>query len=202
MNPSVDPSVVDKERRTWVAIACGAGAAGGIAAAVPFAMSFAPSERARAAGAAVEADISALRPGEMMTVEWRGQPVWIVHRTPEQIASLERTNALVVDPQSARTAYPTPEYARNVHRSIKPEFLVVVGICTHLGCSPTPRMTAGAQPNLPDDWPGGFFCPCHGSSFDMAARVFRNMPAPDNLPVPPHMYLSDTKILIGEDAAA
>ncbi len=198
----MNQSVVDKERRTWVAIACGAGAAGGIAAAVPFAMSFAPSERARAAGAAVEADISALRPGEMMTVEWRGQPVWIVHRTPEQIASLERTNALVVDPQSARTAYPTPEYARNVHRSIKPEYLVVVGICTHLGCSPTPRMTAGAQPNLPDDWPGGFFCPCHGSSFDMAARVFRNMPAPDNLPVPPHKYLSATKLLIGEDAAA
>jgi len=202
MNPSVDQSAVDKERRTWVAIACGAGAAGGIAAAVPFAMSFSPSERARAAGAAVEADISALRQGEMMTVEWRGQPVWIVHRTPEQIASLERTNALVVDPQSARTAFPTPEYARNVHRSIKPEYLVVVGICTHLGCSPTPRMSAGAQPNLPDDWPGGFFCPCHGSSFDMAARVFRNMPAPDNLPVPPHKYLAATRILIGEDTAA
>ena len=202
MNPSVDQSAVDKERRTWVAIACGAGAAGGIAAAVPFAMSFSPSERARAAGAAVEADISALRQGEMMTVEWRGQPVWIVHRTPEQIASLERTNALVVDPQSARTAFPTPEYARNVHRSIKPEYLVVVGICTHLGCSPTPRLSAGAQPNLPDDWPGGFFCPCHGSSFDMAARVFLNMPAPDNLPVPPHKYLAATRILIGEDTAA
>ena len=202
MNPSVDQSAVDKERRIWVTIACGAGAAGGIAAAVPFAMSFAPSERARAAGAAVEADISALRPGEMMTVEWRGQPVWIVHRTPEQIASLERTNAMVVDPQSARTRFPTPEYARNVHRSIKPEYLVVVGICTHLGCSPTPRLSAGAQPNLPDDWPGGFFCPCHGSSFDMAARVFRNMPAPDNLPVPPHKYLAATRILIGEDTAA
>jgi ubiquinol-cytochrome c reductase iron-sulfur subunit len=198
----MNQSVVDKERRTWVAIACGAGAAGGIAAAVPFAMSFAPSERARALGAAVEADISALRPGEMMTVEWRGQPVWIVHRTPEHLASLARTNALVVDPHSERTAFPTPEYARNVHRSIKPEYLIVVGICTHLGCSPTPRLAAGAQPNLPDDWPGGFFCPCHGSSFDVAARVFKNMPAPDNLPVPPHKYLSATKVLIGEDAAA
>jgi len=198
----MNQSAVDKERRTWVAIACGAGAVGGIATAVPFAMSFAPSERARAAGAAVEADISGLRPGDMMTVEWRGQPVWIVRRTPEQLASLERTHAMVVDPNSARTAYPTPEYARNAHRSIKPEYLVVVGICTHLGCSPTPRMDAGAQPNLPDDWPGGFFCPCHGSSFDMAARVFRNMPAPDNLPVPPHMYLSDTRILVGEDTPA
>jgi len=193
---------VDKERRTWVAIACGAGAVGGVATAVPFVASFAPSERARAAGAPVEADISALRPGEMMTIEWRGRPVWIVHRTPEQIASLERTTALVADPKSVRTAHPTPEYARNVHRSIKPEYLIVVGICTHLGCSPTPRMTAGAQPNLPDDWPGGFFCACHGSRFDMAARVFRHMPAPDNLPVPPHKYLSATKVLIGEDTVA
>jgi ubiquinol-cytochrome c reductase iron-sulfur subunit len=194
-------SEVDNERRTWVAIACGAGAVGGIAAAVPFVASFTPSERARAAGAAVEVDISGLRPGEKLTVEWRGKPVWIVRRTPEQLESLKQTEAQVADPKSERKAYPTPEYARNQHRSIKPEVLVAVGICSHLGCSPSDKFTPGAQPSLPDDWSGGFLCPCHGSTFDMAGRVFRNKPAPDNLEVPPHMYLSDTKLLIGEDKA-
>lgn len=194
-------SEVDKERRTWVAIACGAGAVGGVAAAVPFVASFTPSERARAAGAAVEVDISALRPGEKLTVEWRGKPVWVVRRTPEQLESLKQTDAEVADPNSERKAYPTPPYARNQHRSIKPEILVAVGICSHLGCSPTEKFTPGAQPSLPDNWPGGFFCPCHGSTFDIAGRVFRNKPAPDNLEVPPHMFLSDTRILIGEDKA-
>ncbi len=197
-NDAIDPG-----RRTWIGIACGAGAIGAVATAVPFVASFAPSERAKAAGAAVEVDISDLKPGEMVTVEWRGKPVWIVRRTPEQVESLKKTDALVADPQSVRKADElTPEYARNEYRSIKPELLVVVGICSHLGCSPTDKLQAGAQPSLPDDWQGGFLCPCHGSTFDLAGRVYKNKPAPDNLEVPPHMYLSDSKLLIGEDKKA
>ena len=192
---------VDSGRRTWIAITCGAGAVGGAAVAVPFISSFAPSERAKAAGARVQADISSLRPGEKMTVEWRGKPVWVVRRTEEQLASLGKTEPLVADPFSKRNpAELTPEYARNVPRSIKPEVFVCVGICSHLGCSPVDKFTPGAQPSLPDDWQGGFLCPCHGSTFDMAGRVFKNKPAPDNLEVPPHMYVSDTVLLIGEDS--
>ncbi|MBL0730262.1 ubiquinol-cytochrome c reductase iron-sulfur subunit [Rhizobacter sp. J219] len=194
---------VDQGRRTWVAIACGAGAVGGVATAVPFVSTFQPSERARAAGAAVEVDISSLKPGEKVTVEWRGKPVWIVRRTPEQLAALPKIDAQLADPKSVRKADElTPEYARNEHRSIKPEFLVAVGICSHLGCSPSDKFQAGPQPSLPDDWAGGFICPCHGSTFDMAGRVFKNKPAPDNLEVPPHMYLSETRLLIGEDKKA
>ena len=195
---------IDSSKRTWLIASGCAGAVGGIAAAVPFVSSFQPSEKAKAAGAAVEADISALKPGEKMTVEWRGKPVWIVRRTPEQLAALPKHNDQLADPLSQRK--PTeqaPEYARkDENRSIKPEYLVVVGICTHLGCSPSEKFTAGPQPSLPDDWAGGFFCPCHGSTFDLAGRVFKNKPAPDNLEVPPHMYLSDTKLLIGEDKKA
>ncbi|MCH2240848.1 MAG: ubiquinol-cytochrome c reductase iron-sulfur subunit [Aquabacterium sp.] len=193
---------VDQSRRNWVAITCVAGGIGGVATAVPFVSTFQPSERARAAGAAVEVDISTLKPGEMITVEWRGKPVWILRRTPEQLESLAKTESQVADPKSERTQYPTPEYARNQHRSIKPEIFVGVGICTHLGCSPVSKFTPGAQPSLPDDWQGGFLCPCHGSTFDLAGRVFKDKPAPDNLEVPPHMYLSDTKLLIGEDKRA
>jgi ubiquinol-cytochrome c reductase iron-sulfur subunit len=193
---------VDRDRRTWIAITCGAGAVGGVATAIPFVSTFAPSEKARAAGAPVEVDIAGLAPGEKLTVEWRGKPVWIVRRTPEQVKALESTEAKVADPKSLRTQYPTPEYAKNQHRSIKPEFFVGVGICSHLGCSPSDRFATGAQPSLPDDWAGGFLCPCHGSTFDMAGRVFKNMPAPDNLEVPPHMYLSETRLLIGEDKKA
>jgi ubiquinol-cytochrome c reductase iron-sulfur subunit len=196
-------SPVDPGRRTWVAITAGAGALGGLAVAVPFVSTFAPSERAKAAGAAVEADISALKPGEKMTVEWRGKPVWIVRRTPEQVAALTSNDGALVDPQSKRKPDElTPAYARNGHRSIKPEYMVAVGICTHLGCSPSDKFTAGPQPSLPDDWKGGFLCPCHGSTFDLAGRVFKNKPAPDNLEVPPHMYLSDARLLIGEDKKA
>jgi ubiquinol-cytochrome c reductase iron-sulfur subunit len=195
-------AAVDTSRRTWIAITCGAGAVGGVATAIPFVSTFAPSERARAAGAPVQVDISALQPGEKLTVEWRGKPVWIVRRTPDQIESLKKTEAQVADPNSDRTQYPTPEYAKNQFRSIKPEFLVAVGICSHLGCSPSDKFAPGAQPSLPDDWSGGFLCPCHGSTFDMAGRVFKNKPAPDNLEVPPHMYLSDTVLLIGEDKKA
>jgi ubiquinol-cytochrome c reductase iron-sulfur subunit len=193
---------VDQGKRTWLIATSCAGAVGGVAVAVPFVSSFAPSERAKAAGAAVEVDISAIKPGEKLTVEWRGKPVWIVRRTPEQVAALSGHDAELADPLSKRTAFPTPEYARNEARSIKPEFMVAVGICSHLGCSPSEKFTAGPQPSLPDDWRGGFLCPCHGSTFDLAGRVFKNKPAPDNLEVPPHMYLSDTKIIIGEDKPA
>ena len=193
-----DP-VVDPARRNWLMITCGAGAVGGVATAVPFVASFTPSERAKAAGAPVEVDISGLKPGEKTVVEWRGKPVWILRRTPEQLASLKKTDPQVADPKSERTNYPTPEYAKNEHRSIKPELFVAVGICSHLGCSPSDKLTPGPQPSLPDDWAGGFLCPCHGSTFDLAGRVFKNKPAPDNLEVPPYMYLTDGRLLIGED---
>lgn len=194
---------VDQGRRTWVAIACGAGAVGGVATAVPFVSTFQPSERARAAGAPVEVDISTLKPGEKVTVEWRGKPVWIIKRTPEQLAALPKIDPLLADPKSERKADElTPKYARNEYRSIKPEILVAVGICSHLGCSPSDKFQAGPQPSLPDTWQGGFLCPCHGSTFDMAGRVFKNKPAPDNLEVPPHMYLSENRLLIGDDKKA
>ena len=161
---------------------------------------FQPSERAKAAGAPIEVDIAGMAPGEMKTVEWRGKPVWILRRTPEMLASLKAVETQLADPESARKQDEmTPEYARNAHRSIKPEYLVAIGICTHLGCSPVSKFTTGAQPSLPDDWGGGFFCPCHGSTFDLAGRVYKNKPAPDNLPVPRHMYASETKIIIGKD---
>ena len=196
-------SPVDQGRRTWVAITAGAGAIGAAAVAVPFVSSITPSERAKAAGAAVEADISGLKPGEKMTVEWRGKPVWILRRTPEQLEGLKKLDPQLADPKSQRKVDElTPAYARNEHRSIKPEFLVAVGICSHLGCSPSDKLTPGAQPSLPDEWQGGFLCPCHGSTFDMAGRVFKNKPAPDNLEVPPHMFLTDTRLLIGEDKKA
>ncbi|MCW5661913.1 MAG: ubiquinol-cytochrome c reductase iron-sulfur subunit [Burkholderiaceae bacterium] len=195
--PNVDPA-----RRTWLMITCGAGAVGGVATAVPFVASFTPSERAKAAGAPVEVDVSALKPGEKTVVEWRGKPVWIMRRTPAQLESLKKSEPQVADPNSERTQYPTPDYAKNQWRSIKPELFVAVGICSHLGCSPSDKFTPGPQPSLPDDWVGGFLCPCHGSTFDLAGRVFKNKPAPDNLEVPPHMYLSDNSLLIGEDKKA
>jgi ubiquinol-cytochrome c reductase iron-sulfur subunit len=193
----------DPSKRTWLITSSCLGAAGALTAVVPFVSSFQPSERAKAAGAAVEVDISAIKPGEKLTVEWRGKPVWVVRRTPEQLASLESLDGALADPQSMRNpAELTPAYARNPARSIKPEFLVVVGICSHLGCSPSDKFQVGAQPSLPDDWKGGFLCPCHGSTFDMAGRVYKNKPAPDNLEVPPHMFVSDSKLLIGEDKQA
>lgn len=195
-------ATVDNGRRTWLITSCAVGGAGAAAVAVPFVSSFQPSERARAAGAAVEVDVSGLQPGEKVVVEWRGKPVWVMRRTEEQLASLEKIEDQLADPNSQRTAYPTPPYAQNRHRSIKPEFLIAVGICSHLGCSPIDKLTPGPQPSLPNDWAGGFLCPCHGSTFDMAGRVFRNKPAPDNLEIPPHQYLSDTVVLIGEDQQA
>lgn len=194
---------VDNGKRTWLIASGCAGAVGSAAVAVPFVASFQPSERARAAGAPVEVDIASIKPGEKMTVEWRGKPVWIIRRTPEQIAALPKNDPLLADPKSERKPGElTPAYARNENRSIKPELMVAVGICTHLGCSPSDKFTPGAQPSLPDTWAGGFLCACHGSTFDLAGRVYKNKPAPDNLEVPPHMYVSDSVLLIGVDQKA
>ena len=194
---------MDSSKRTWLIASGCAGAIGGVATAIPFVSTFQPSERAKAAGAAVEVDISGIKPGEKLTVEWRGKPVWIVRRTPEQLAELTKIDSELADPNSDRKPGEiTPAYAKNEGRSIKPEIFVAVGICTHLGCSPGDKFVPGPQPSLPDNWPGGFLCPCHGSTFDMAGRVFKNKPAPDTLEVPPHMYLTDNKLLIGEDKSA
>jgi len=192
---------LDQGKRRFLVAATGV--AGGIASAataVPFIASMLPSERAKAAGAPVEADISKLAPGEKITVEWRGQPVWIVRRTQEMLASIKRSDDKVADPRSERKPGElTPPYARNEFRSIKPDVLVVVGICSHLGCSPQDKFKSGAEA-FESDWKGGFYCPCHGSLFDLAGRVYKNKPAPDNLRVPPYKFLSDTQILIGEDS--
>ena len=171
------------------------GGAGAAFAAWPFASAWQPSGRARAIGAPVEVDIGKLEPGARLTVKWRGKPVWIVRRTQEALDSLPELDAVVRDPASDEPQQ--PEYARNPHRSIKPEVLVLVGLCTHLGCSPSYVGKGGG--NLGADWQGGFFCPCHGSRFDYAGRVYQGVPAPTNLEVPPHMYLSETRIVIGED---
>lgn len=188
----------DPQRRLWIGATCAVGGAAGAAMALPFVGSFAPSEKAKAAGAPVEVDVSSIPAGEMRTYEWRGKPVWVIHRTPEMLAGLKKVNGDLADPNSDRPGY-TPAYAKNEWRSRKPELWVGVGICTHLGCSPTPRFEPGAQPSLPDDWQGGSLCPCHGSVFDMAGRVYKNKPAPDNLEVPPYQYLSDSRIIIGVD---
>ncbi len=192
-------SVNEPNRRTWL-IACGV--TGGVAAAstaVPFLTSMAPSEKAKSAGAPVEVDVSSIPLGGLKTVEWRGKPVWIVRRTPEMLQSLEGLDSKLADPDSNRKTYPTPNYAKNKHRSIKPEFLVAVGICSHLGCSPVSKFEKGSKSNLGDNWPGGFLCPCHGSTFDIAGRVYANKPAPDNLEVPRHMYLAENRLVIGKD---
>jgi ubiquinol-cytochrome c reductase iron-sulfur subunit len=188
---------VDCGRRRLLVATSVAGGVVGVAVAIPFVSTFAPSERAKSAGAPVEVDVSKLAPGEMMTVEWRGKPVWIVHRTKEMLDGLVRLADKMADPNSERPMQ--PDYAKNEHRSIKPEYLVAIGICTHLGCSPTEKFKTGAESGIDADWPGGFLCPCHGSTFDLAGRVYKSKPAPDNLEIPPHVYLSDAKILIGED---
>ncbi|WP_298051981.1 ubiquinol-cytochrome c reductase iron-sulfur subunit [uncultured Paenalcaligenes sp.] len=194
---SILPS--DPSRRFWVTTACAVGGVAGVATAVPFVGSFAPSAKARAAGAPVEVDISTLAPGEMRTVEWRGNPIWILHRTEAQLAALKTIDNELADPQSNRPGF-TPDYAKNEYRSRRPEIFVCIGICTHLGCSPTPRLDSGAQPGVPSSWTGGFLCPCHGSTFDLAGRVFTNKPAPDNLEIPPYEFSADgTRIIIGVD---
>ena len=192
-----DDKQMDKTRRNLVIATCAAGGVAGVAAAVPFAASWLPSERAKAGGAPIVADISALEPGQSMTVEWRSKPVWIVRRTKEMLDSLPRGDGKLSDPASDVPMQ--PEYAKNEFRSIRPEVLVLVGICTHLGCSPQAK-PAEDKAEMGADWAGGFLCPCHGSKFDLAGRVYKGAPAPVNLEVPKYTYLSDTRILIGDDA--
>ncbi len=191
--------VVDQGKRRFLTVATtGVGAVGVGFAVAPFVMSMLPSARAKAAGAPVEVDISRLEPGQLQTVEWRGKPVWILRRNPEMLKTLPDIDKQLADPAS-KVADQQPAYAQNPTRSIKPEVLVVVGICTHLGCSPVKKLEAGGDAILGHDWSGGFFCPCHGSKFDLAGRVYKNVPAPTNLVVPPHSYLSDTRIMLGVD---
>ena len=188
---------VNRTRRRLLGITTGIGAVGAAFASVPFDMSMTPSARARAAGAPVEIDISKIEPGQKITEEWRGKPIWVLRRTPEMLAGLAALNDRLADPKSA--AAQQPSYAQNLERAIKPEYLVVIGICTHLGCSPQDKLEAGDAAGMGNDWPGGFFCPCHGSIFDLAGRVYKNVPAPDNLVVPPYSYINDGLILVGVD---
>jgi ubiquinol-cytochrome c reductase iron-sulfur subunit len=187
----------DEERRKLLAGATAA--AGGLAlagATVPFVASLWPSQRARAAGAPVEVEIAALNPGELKTVEWRGKPVWILRRTPEMLAGLESVRDRLTDPDS-RVADQQPEYARNPARSIEPGLFVTISLCTHLGCIPTYAPEPGS---IERGWPGGFYCPCHGSKFDLAGRVFKGSPAPANLVIPPHRYAGEGRLVVGLDA--
>lgn len=193
-------TVNQSKRRFLVTMTSAVGGVAAVGAAIPFVGSMLPSARALAAGAPVEVDLSKIEPGMLLTVEWRGKPVWIASRTPEMLALLDKHDDRLTDPNS-EAAGQQPDYCKNATRSIKPEYMVVVGICTHLGCSPTYRKEIGPA-DLGADWPGGWFCPCHGSRFDLAARVFSGSPAPTNLVVPPHKYLSESKVLIGEDQAA
>lgn len=186
-------------RRRWLMATAGLGGALTLTALTPFVSSLLPSERAKAAGAPVEVEIDKLAAGDMMIVEWRGKPVWILHRTPEMLAALKKAEPFLADPASEERQQ--PDYATNAFRSRKPELLVAIGICTHLGCSPSKAFDAG-DAALGADWPGGFLCPCHGSTFDFAGRVFKNKPAPTNLEIPPHRYLSDSRLIIGSDEAA
>lgn len=172
------------------------GGAGVAATAVPFVSSFKPSARARALGAPVELDVSKIEPGGMTKIEWRGRAIFVVYRTDEMLERISNEDVPLADPESTESTQ--PEYAENIYRSIRPEYLVLEGVCTHLGCAPTARFEV-APADLGADWPGGFFCPCHGSKFDLAGRVFRNVPAPTNLPVPPYRFIDDRTILIGSD---
>jgi len=196
-----DSNTVNKgRRRMLIAATSVVGAAGTAAFAAPLLISWMPSERAKAAGAPVEVNVSKVEPGQLLRVIWRGKPIWVVKRTEEMIADLPKNNALLVDPEST-VATQQPDYAQNEGRARKPEMLVLIGICTHLGCSPTYRPEL-APADLGAAWKGGWYCPCHGSRFDLAGRVFKNVPAPTNLVVPPHYYKSDDVILIGEDGGA
>lgn len=198
LDSSVVGQVADpKRRRLLVQGASVVGGLGAVALAVPLLGSMSPSARAKAAGAPVQADISKLSPGQLVTVEWRGKPVWIVSRTDETLKHLEEDTARLSDPDSAVEQQPV--YAQNAARSIRPETLVVIGICTHLGCSPSYRPELG-PPDLGADWDGGFFCPCHGSKFDMAGRVYKGVPAPTNLEIPPYRFVDDNTIIVGEDS--
>lgn len=193
MTDNVDRS----KRRLLIAATTAAGGVAAAGAATPFILSWMPSERAKAAGAPVEVDVSAIAPGTMLNVEWQGKPVWVVNRTKEMLDGLAKNKDALVDPDSSVPQQ--PDYSQNTTRSIKPEYLVVLGICTHLGCSPTFRPEF-APADLGGDWVGGWFCPCHGSRFDLAGRVFKGAPAPTNLIIPPHKYLDDGRLLVGDDS--
>jgi len=189
-----------KERRRMVLAVTSLASGGAAATAVPFVSTLAPSGRALAAGAPVTVDVSQIRPGEIKTVEWRGKPVWIMRRTAEKIEALQQSEAGLVDPQSEMPQQ--PGYATNQTRSVRPDIGVMVGICTHLGCSPTAVAAGGLTTGSNGDWPGGFFCPCHGSKFDYAGRVYKNMPAPTNLVVPDYRFDDADQLVIGESDAA
>lgn len=199
MNNKKDPKddVVDEERRRFLlTTTCVLGGVGAVCALTPLVSSWLPSAKAQAEGAAVQVDLTKLEPGEQAVVEWRGKPVWIIRRTPEMLQNLSQNTAQLRDPQSLVAQQ--PEYAKNEHRSLNPEYLVLIGICTHLGCSPKYKLTLA---ELGPDWPGGFFCPCHGSTFDLAGRVFKNVPAPINLEVPPHYFIDKYTLVIGEEGS-
>ena len=185
-------------RRLLVAATALTGAAGAVLAATPFLASWKPSARAKALGAPIEIDISKLEAGAMLKVEWRGQPVWVVRRTPEMLKQVSAATPLLLDPDSDGSVQPA--YAKNLDRSIKPEFFVVLGVCTHLGCAPMAKFQA-QDVTVSADWPGGFYCPCHGSKFDLAGRVFKGVPAPANLKVPPYTFINEGRILVGSDTA-
>jgi ubiquinol-cytochrome c reductase iron-sulfur subunit len=188
---------VDTGRRHFLTVATVAtGAVGAAFALTPFLASWKPSARAKAMGAPIEVDVAKLEPGALLKVEWRGKAVYVVHRTPEMLAALKAVDTKLRDPQSAQSEQ--PDYAKNEARALKPEYLVLVGVCTHLGCAPLDKFSPG-DATVSADWPGGFFCPCHGSKFDMSGRVFKDVPAPLNLPVPPYKFVSDTRIQIGAD---
>ena len=191
---------VNAGRRHFLTVATVAtGAVGAVFVAVPVLASWKPSARAKALGAPVEVDISQLEPGAMLKVEWRGKAIYIVHRTPQMLAQLEGVSGKLRDPDS--TLSDQPSFARTAARALKPEFLVLVGVCTHLGCAPLDKFSPG-DVTVSADWPGGFFCPCHGSKFDLSGRVFKDVPAPLNLPVPPYQFVTDTRILIGAERGA
>ncbi len=192
---SQEQDEINQEKRNFLIATSAVGAAGAAAVAVPFVSSMTPSERAKAAGAPVEVDISKIKPGEMMTAEWRGKPVWIINRTDEMTAELPKHNDQLTDPGCEEVQQ--PNYCNNKARSIKPNIGVIVGICTHLGCSPSAKLQEGGD--MGENWTGGFFCPCHGSKFDLAGRVFKGSPAPKNLLVPKHSYLSENTLIIGVD---
>lgn len=191
-------TVVDQSKRQFLTSALTVvGAVGTGCLAIPFISQMQPSAKAMAAGAPVEIDISKIEPGQLIRVAWRGKPVWVLSRPPAVLEVLAKDTAKLADPDSARSAQ--PESSKNSYRSIKPELFIAVGLCTHLGCSPSFRPEI-APNDLGDDWKGGFFCPCHGSGFDLAGRVFKSVPAPDNLVIPPYRYITDTRIIIGEEA--
>jgi ubiquinol-cytochrome c reductase iron-sulfur subunit len=197
---SAEAERVDGGRRHFLLVATTVtGAVGAGLAAIPFLASWKPSARAQALGAPVEVDVSKLEPGQLVKVEWRGKAIYIVHRTPQMLESLQTDEDQLRDPDSSESDQ--PEFAENPARALKPEYLVVVGVCTHLGCAPLARFEPG-DAELGASWPGGFYCPCHGSKFDLAGRVFKDVPAPTNLTIPPYRFLADSRILIGSDTGA